>query len=231
MLTQLKAEVDGLAATSAATQAQLASWGHEQSQLEAEIDRIGRWVNNWGQQMGSAPTACPVPAGPASNQQGASQTFNIGTPPSAPDPWTAARQSAAGGITSNCAAPVVSQWPPGFSPSTYYGDSRSPFTEKVATMKEYQFDGGNGGARWRETIKHYLVSKAPEIDIVLRSVESHEDASARVADLVTRNLGLTEDRVRALARDLWGFMTLNLVGDARLWLNNPQKASTYGANW
>ena len=42
MLTQLKAEVDGFAANSAATQAQLTSWSHEQGQLEAEIDRIGR---------------------------------------------------------------------------------------------------------------------------------------------------------------------------------------------
>ena len=129
MLTQLKAEVDGLAANSAATQARLASWSHEQGQLEAEIDRVGRLVNNWGEQMSSAPTACPVPAGPASTQHGAAQTFNIGTPPSAPDPWTAARQSVAGGVTSNSAAPVVSQWPPGFSPS-YYGDSRSPLRRR-----------------------------------------------------------------------------------------------------
>ena len=39
-------------------------------------------------------------------------------------------------------------------------------------MKEYQFDGGSGGAKWRETIKHYLISKAPEIELVLKSVEN-----------------------------------------------------------
>ena len=65
-------------------------------------------------------------------------------------------------------------WPPGMSPMNLQ-DNRSPFTEKVATMKEYQYDGGSGGAKWRETIKPYLISKAPEIELVLRSVELHED--------------------------------------------------------
>ena len=76
------------------------------------------------------------------------------------------------------------------------------FTEKVATMKEYQFDGGSGGAKWRETIKMYLISKAPEIEIILKSVEAHEDVQATTADLRSRNLGLVEDRMRSLARDL-----------------------------
>ena len=101
-----------------------------------------------------------------------------------------------------------------------FHDNRSPFTEKVATMKEYHCDGGSGGAKWRETIKLYLISKAPEIELVLRSVELHEDVQATTADLRSRSIGLADERVKSLAHNLWSFLTLNLTGDARIFLNN-----------
>ena len=67
-------------------------------------------------------------------------------------------------------------------------EHRSPFAEKVAVMKEYQFDGDRNGAHWRMSIRIYLISKALEIAAVLKTVEDNEDARAMVTDLATRNL-------------------------------------------
>ena len=105
------------------------------------------------------------------------------------------------------------------------GDHRehcNPFTEKVAVMKEYQFDGDRNGAQWRMSIRIYLISKAPEIAAVLKTVEDNEDARATVSDLATRSLGVPHDRIRSMAADLWAFLALNLQGSARLWVNNSE---------
>ena len=95
-------------------------------------------------------------------------------------------------------------------PMNDHQEHRSPFTEKVAVMKEYQFDGDRNGASWRMNIRIYLISKAPEIAALLNTVEDNEDMRATVADLALRNLGVPNDRIRSLAADLWGFLALNL---------------------
>ena len=50
-------------------------------------------------------------------------------------------------------------------------------------------------------------------------MESNEDKSTLVRDLFGKVV-IPDESVRPLAADLWGFLALNLVGTARLWINN-----------
>ena len=99
-------------------------------------------------------------------------------------------------------------------------DHRSRFSEKVAVMAAYQYDGDKGGAPWRLMIRQYLISRAPEMEIILQAVDAQEDRSAMTKELAPAVPILSPQLVQKLSRDLWGFLTLNLTGNARLLLNN-----------
>ena len=99
-------------------------------------------------------------------------------------------------------------------------DHRSRFSEKVAVMAAYQYDGDKGGAQWRLMIRQYLISRAPEMEIILQAVDAQEDRSAMAKELAPAVPILSPQLVQKLSRDLWGFLTLNLQGNARLLLNN-----------
>ena len=51
-------------------------------------------------------------------------------------------------------------------------------------------------------LKPYLISRAPEIAAVLKSVDEHEDMGASVSQLISRGLSVHPDAVRSLAVDL-----------------------------
>ena len=70
-------------------------------------------------------------------------------------------------------------------------------------------------------IKQYLISRAPEMEHLLREVDSLEDSSATTVNLAVRVPTVCPSLVQKLSRDLWGFLALNLQGNARLMLNNP----------
>ena len=55
---------------------------------------------------------------------------------------------------------------------------------------------------------------------LLRSAESLDDEPATLQALINRNLGVSPDILQKMARDLWGFLNLNLQGSARDWVNN-----------
>ena len=56
----------------------------------------------------------------------------------------------------------------------------------------------------------------------MRSIEDHEDQSATVSNLVARGLGIHPEIIRNMSADFWGFLTPNLKGSARLWVNNSE---------
>jgi hypothetical protein len=58
------------------------------------------------------------------------------------------------------------------------------------------------------------------MESILRTVDSQEDGSAMTMDLALRLPHMNPALVQKLSRDLWGFLTLNLQGNARLMLNN-----------
>jgi hypothetical protein len=76
------------------------------------------------------------------------------------------------------------------------GERRCRFSEKVATMPQYQYDGEKNGAQWRLILKPYFISKAPEIAGILKSIEDHEDQSATVSNLATPGLGVHPETIR-----------------------------------
>ena len=69
-------------------------------------------------------------------------------------------------------------------------------------------------------IRQYLISRAPEMESILRDVDSHEDGSAMTVDLALRLPSMGSSLLQKPSRDLWGFLTLNLQGNTRLMLNN-----------
>ena len=70
-------------------------------------------------------------------------------------------------------------------------------------------------------MKPYLISRAPEIEEVLKYVESHADMPMMVGDLLPKRI-VPDDAFTNLAAGLWGFPALNLQGMARLFVNNSK---------
>jgi hypothetical protein len=58
------------------------------------------------------------------------------------------------------------------------------------------------------------------MESILQTVEGQEDRSAMTKELAPAVPNLSPQLVQKLSRDLWGFLTLNLTGNARLLLNN-----------
>ena len=100
------------------------------------------------------------------------------------------------------------------------GDTKL-FSEKVATNKESQFDGVKNGALWSSTTRNYFVSRAHELNEILRLIESHEDVEATVFNIAPHVQHLaTAERLRELAKGIWGYLNFNLVGEAKMMFNN-----------
>ena len=107
----------------------------------------------------------------------------------------------------------ILQTPPGIgAPNTM-----AKFGEKVAALQEFRYDGKTGGVNWHKKMKDYLISKAPEIEVLLHAVESLEDAPAIFKELAVRqSLAATPPAVlQHIGAELWGFLVLCLSGDAR----------------
>ena len=100
-------------------------------------------------------------------------------------------------------------------------NKKSAFSEKVAMAPENRYDGERKGAQWRLNVRPYLISRAPSIAHVLHYVEEHEDQSGLVDDILPY-AGLPKSILMQLALDLWGFLTLNLQGTAKIWVNNSK---------
>ena len=114
--------------------------------------------------------------------------------PQAPeqDPWDPWRRAA----TAQRQAPMNFQGP------SAREDLHSKFSEKVAIMATYQYDGEKGGAQWRRMIKQYLISRAPEMERLLQDVESREDSSATTVNLASRVPTVCPSLAQKLSRDL-----------------------------
>ena len=223
-----------LAGQASAQSGSIKSLKDEMDQVKAVVDQVVLHVQSWESEL--APQAAPVPTahdaptsqawesasvrqtGPVPPGYGAPPgvaTLGMGQAaaspePTLPDPWDPWKQGA------RDARPA----PKSFADQGFHEDQRSKFSEKVAVMSSYQYDGEKGGAQWRLMMKHYLIGKAPEMELILRDVDAHEDTSAMIQDLARRLPGGSLQQVQKLSRDLWAFLTLNLQGNARLMLNN-----------
>ena len=62
------------------------------------------------------------------------------------------------------------------------------------------------------------MSRAPEMEAILSSVESEEDEELSVAAILSRGLAIAPSTVHMLASELWSFLS----ADARIWLNQYQ---------
>ena len=97
----------------------------------------------------------------------------------------------------------------------------SNFSEKVATLAGYQYDGVSKGAQWRLLTRHHLVSKEPILDVIFKHVEAHEGQQTTFAMLAQAGVGIDLVILKKLAGDVWGYLALCVKGGARLWVNNP----------
>mgnify|MGYP003328744203 FL=1 len=86
---------------------------------------------------------------------------------------------------------------------------------------ENRYDGEHKGAQWKSNVQPYLISRAPVIAHILQYVEEHEDQSALIEDLFP-HVGVQKSMLMQLSLDLWGFLTLNLHGTAKIWVSNSK---------
>ena len=92
----------------------------------------------------------------------------------------------------------------------------------MATLPSSHHDGKQGGFTWHNKVKNYLISQSPEIELILREVESSDDGIATYSELVLgpglRALSLGQ--VEAASNALWAFLILCLTGEARYAVDN-----------
>ena len=61
----------------------------------------------------------------------------------------------------------------------------------------------------------FEVSRALEIDKILKHIEAREDVPGLVRNLALHFNGIPREQLTSFAVDLWGFLTLNLQGILR----------------
>ena len=82
--------------------------------------------------------------------------------PSVWDPW---RATAA---TATAPPQPWLQAPPGMDAQ----NNMAKFSEKVAALADFRYDGKVGGASWYKKMKDFFISKASEIEKIFQAVES-----------------------------------------------------------
>ena len=73
-------------------------------------------------------------------------------------------------------------------PGILIGDKKHRFSEKVVILKNYMYDGEHNGGQWRLVVRPYLISQAPEIEAILKFVESNDDTMASVSNLLAHKI-------------------------------------------
>ena len=133
------------------------------------------------------------------------------------DPWKRAAQGQPQGVTQGALGLA-----PASSVMAATGPTTVKFSEKVATLPSYQYDGRQGGFNWHKKVKNYLISQSPEIELILREVEASDDGVATSRELVLRPglRVLSLGQVEAASNALWAFLILCLTGDARYAVDN-----------
>lgn len=61
----------------------------------------------------------------------------------------------------------------------------------------------------------HLITKAPELNLVLKFIDENEDVTATL-QVIASHFRVPIEAVANLASDLWSFLTLNLQGTARV---------------
>ena len=80
---------------------------------------------------------------------------------------------------------------------------KNKFNEKVAMMPNNQFDGINNGGSWNKRARNYFISKAIEMDYLLRTAEASEDREITTQVLqATTSTWIPPDRVHFLSIEL-----------------------------
>jgi len=224
---------------------QYAQWQHSHQQLDAEVTRIAATlqrggpdtfgVQHDGANMGSSRyTTGPGMQSHPPGMGAMPQAFGIDAPNRSWkgkgdfDPWQDARdrspqgpggayQSVFGNGDNNGVFDRRSR----HNDLEAVSEKKGIFSDKIATAKENTFDGEHRGAAWRLNVRPYLISKAPVIEQILDYIEEREDQAAAVDDVVHYS-GIHPNVVRHLYSELWSFLTVNLQGTARIWINNSK---------
>ena len=109
-------------------------------------------------------------------------------------------------------------------------EDRHPFSDKVAMTREHKYDGVHGGTTWRKSTRNYVVSRAYEMDVLLKLSEAREDDPATVRSLYkTANGWITPVRLQFLSMELWGCFNLNITGEARQIFENVEDLQGFEA--
>jgi hypothetical protein len=92
---------------------------------------------------------------------------------------------------------------------------RSFYDDKLMTQAEYRFDGGKDGATWKSNVERYFITTVPVAMEVLKWAEAHNLEPISEAKFVSAACPhINEEQCGALSREIWGFLSGCLSGQA-----------------
>jgi len=234
-ITKLRKDIDLTNEQLPQLAAQYSELQHNHLQLEAEVGRLGEVLQQYkdgsfqgpggGRKdgQGGAPDMSPPGIGPRPQMYNMSGGQHIETKLTM-DPWQQWLHNIRRGnfhITNSVQASQQAE--PQSRSEKGFDDlnKKSVFSEKVAMSPENGYDGEHKGAQWRLNGRPYLISRAPSIAHVLQYVLEHEDQSALIENLLP-HVSVPKSMLMLLFVDLRGFLTFNLQGTTKIWVNNSK---------
>ena len=94
---------------------------------------------------------------------------------------------------------------------------KSIYDEKMMTQAEYRYDGGKNGASWKSKVERYFITKVPVALELLKWAEAHNlDTISEAKFVQAAHPNLTEEQCQVFNREIWGFLSGCLSGQAEV---------------
>jgi hypothetical protein len=92
---------------------------------------------------------------------------------------------------------------------------RGIYDDKLMTQSEYRFDVSKDGAKWKSKVEPYFITKVPVALELLKWAEAHNLERISEAKFITQAFPhLSEDQCQTFNREIWGFLSGCLAGQA-----------------
>ena len=96
-------------------------------------------------------------------------------------------------------------------------DAKSIYDDKMTQQSDYRYDGGKNGGTWKSKVERYFITKIPVALELLKWAEAHNlerVTEARFAEAA--HPYLTEEQCQTFNREIWGFLSGCLSGQAEV---------------
>ena len=94
---------------------------------------------------------------------------------------------------------------------------KSVYDDKLMTQAEYRYDGGKSGNNWKSKVERYFITKIPVAMELLQWAEAHNlEAITEDKFVSAAQPYLTEEQCQTFNREVWGFLSGCLSGQAEV---------------